>query len=89
LNNFVEKEEAIRKIALARFEAREKWLQEHGSDISKMTSYVHAHGIMANLEAGIAEGWQPEDCSVEQYLEYARQLCIERWGVDTSALPGE
>lgn len=67
-------------IAEARFRARRKWLDEHPE--VRDTAYGHAHGIMAQGEANVAE----EEVS-PGYLENVRKHLIEKYGIDTSILP--
>jgi len=79
-----EEDDAVRRIAKARFLARQKWLREHPEASS---TYTHAHAAIGQLEAGIAEGLTPEDMTAKEYLVEMERILRERHNVDISRLP--
>ena len=80
----VEKDDAVRRIAKARFLARQKWLKEHPE---ASTTYIHAHAVMGQLEAGVAEGLTPEGVTAKEFLLEMERTLRERYNIDISRLP--
>jgi len=74
------------RIAKARYEARIGWLREHPGATGD--SYGHAHGVMAQAEANISEGY--EEPSLEQAEAHIRDkmVSMSRRFLEVDALPG-
>jgi hypothetical protein len=73
-----------REIALARSQARRKWLADHSED--DLDGFGHAQRLMAQIEQAIADGFVPESLTLNEFLSETAGNIQARYHVDVNRL---